>query len=140
MFVVDTNILVYAARKDFTEHETCRTLVEEWRQGQLPWFITWSIVYELLRITTHPKILKPPLSLDEAWAFVDSLLAAPGLEVLTQTKRHARIASRTWEEFPDLQGNVLHDAHTAILMREHGIRQRRRFRSSRHPLRTVGTA
>ena len=26
------------------------------------------------------------------------------------------------EEVPDLRGNLVHDAHTAVLMREHGVR------------------
>ena len=28
---------------------------------------------------------------------------------------------QTIEEFPDIRGNFVHDMHTAVLMREHGI-------------------
>jgi predicted nucleic acid-binding protein len=42
---------------------------------------------------------------------------------LTETSRHAEVAAEVWKEVPALRGNVLHDAHTAILMREHGIRR-----------------
>jgi len=33
------------------------------------------------------------------------------------------VAEQVIGELPHLAGNLLHDAHTAILMREHGIRR-----------------
>jgi predicted nucleic acid-binding protein len=39
------------------------------------------------------------------------------------TQRHPEIAAQVIGEIPHLTGNLLHDAHTAILMREHEIRQ-----------------
>jgi len=58
----------------------------------------------------------------QAWGFVEALLTSPSLTVLVPTSRHPEVAEQTLAELPDLAGNVLHDAHTAILMREHGIR------------------
>jgi predicted nucleic acid-binding protein len=58
-----------------------------------------------------------------AWDFVAALLASPGLGVLVPTQRHAEVAGQVITELPHLAGNLLHDAHTAILMREHGIRR-----------------
>jgi predicted nucleic acid-binding protein len=58
-----------------------------------------------------------------SWSFISGLLESPGLSVLTATDRHAAVASSVLEEFPFLAGNILHDTHTAILMREHGIRR-----------------
>lgn len=123
MFVVDTNIFLYAAVEDFEEHGRCEALLEDWRRARLPWFTTWSILYEFLRVTTHPKVLTSPLSAGEAWEFVESLLSAPSLEVLVQTERHAAVAAQTIADLPDVRGNLLHDLHIAILMREHGVRQ-----------------
>jgi predicted nucleic acid-binding protein len=59
----------------------------------------------------------------EAWRFVAVLLASPGLEVLVPTDRHAEVASQVFDEVPHVSGNLVHDAHTAVLMREHGIRR-----------------
>ena len=64
-----------------------------------------------------------PLNAAAAWSFVVALLAAPGLSVLAATQRHAEVAGDVMAELPHLAGNLLHDAHTAILMREHGIRR-----------------
>jgi uncharacterized protein len=52
-----------------------------------------------------------------------ALLASPGLAVLVPTQRHADVAGEVFREFPHLAGSIMRDAHTAILMREHGIRQ-----------------
>ena len=40
------------------------------------------------------------------------------------TERHGReVAGQVIAEIPHLAGNIIHDTHTAILMREHGIRR-----------------
>ncbi len=36
MFVVDTNILVYAANRNAPEHSRCRELIESWRRQAPP--------------------------------------------------------------------------------------------------------
>jgi toxin-antitoxin system PIN domain toxin len=123
VFVVDTNVLVYAADEDAPAHTRCRALLEAWRNQRPAWYTTWGILYESLRILTHPRVLRNPWTARQAWAFVDALLASPGLSVLVETDRHAAIANEVLREVPHLTGNLLYDAHTAVLMREHGVRQ-----------------
>jgi hypothetical protein len=123
MFVVDTNVLLYAADQSYTEHTRCRKLVERWRRQVLPWCTTWAIVYEFLRVSTHPRVFNRPWTAREAWRFIDAVLRAPSLSILEHTPRHPAVAAQTLAEMPELRGNILHDAHTAILMREHGIRR-----------------
>lgn len=122
MFVVDTNILVYAANADSPFHPRCREWLDARRERPDAWYVTWGILYEFLRVTTHRRVFRTPWRLADAWQFVACLLDAPGLAVLAPTDRHASVAARTIEEAPQLTGNLLHDAHTAILMREHGVR------------------
>lgn len=125
MFVVDANVLVYAADEDAPApaHARCRDLVENWRRQSSAWYTSWGILYEFLRVTTHPRVLRNPWSADKAWRFVDAILASPALGMLVETDRHAAVAEDVLGELPHLTGNLLHDAHTAILMREHGIRR-----------------
>lgn len=123
MFVVDTNILVYALNEGCPEHNRARRFVEECRQNTRPWYATWGILYELLRVVTHPRIFSRPLAAQQAWEFVSLLLESPGLSVLVEGSRHAEVAASTIREVTGLRGNLLHDAHTAVLMREHGIRR-----------------
>jgi uncharacterized protein len=123
VLAVDTNILVHAADAYSPFHEPCRAWLKRQRQRSDAWFTTWPILYEFLRVTTHPRALRRPWKAAAAWDFVIELLESPGLQMLVQTQRHADVAADVIAELPHLAGNILHDAHTAILMREHGIKQ-----------------
>jgi uncharacterized protein len=123
LLVVDTNILVYAADADSPFHAKAHSWLEQQRVRPDAWYTTWSILYEFMRVTTHPRVMRRPWSATQAWGFVSALLNSPGLEILVATTRHADVAKQVFEELPFLAGNLLHDAHTAILMREHGVRE-----------------
>ena len=41
--------------------------------------------------------------------------------MLLATPHHSAVLKQTLSELPDLRGNVMHDLHTAVLMRENGI-------------------
>lgn len=122
MFVVDTNVLIYAADRDAPDHAACRDLIERYRGQSGPWYLTWGIVYEFLRVTTHPSIFRRPFSAPDAWSFLDTVFASPGLGMLTETERHLHVAKEVFAEMPRLAGNVVFDVHTAVLMRENGVR------------------
>jgi toxin-antitoxin system PIN domain toxin len=123
MFVVDTNILVYAANSHAPENAKCRGLLDAWWPQVGAWFLTWGICYEFLRVSTHPRVFPSPLSSLESWSFLETLLASPGIQVLVPTDRHADVLAQVLREVPLLSGNSMHDAETAVLMREHGIRR-----------------
>jgi hypothetical protein len=123
VFVIDTNILVYAADQHSFEHEPCRKLVSESRRGIEPWYLTWGIIYEFLRVSTHSRVFSNPLSIANAWSFLNAALASPAAGILQETQRHLELFKEITAEVPGIGGNLVFDAHTAILMREHGIRR-----------------
>jgi toxin-antitoxin system PIN domain toxin len=123
VLVVDTNVLVYAADADSPFHSPCLSWLQRQRARPDAWFTTWPIVYEFLRVTTHPRVMRRPWSAAQAWGFAAALLASPGLSVLVATLRHGAVAGDVLAEMPHVAGNLFHDVHTAILMREHGIRR-----------------
>lgn len=123
MFVVDTNVLVYAADESAPEHTRCRALVEGWRRQHGAWYLTWGVCYEFLRVVTHPRVMRHPWSIGEAVRFLAGLYESPGCRVLVPTDRHARVLADVVAEVPGLAGNIVHDMQTAVLMREHGIRR-----------------
>ena len=122
MFAVDTNVLLYASDRSFPEHPRCRALIESWRAQDVPWYLTWNVVYEYLRVVTHPRVLRSPWTIAAAWGFVEALRASPALTLLRPTERHGLVAAETLREVPALRGNLLHDVHTAVILREHGVR------------------
>jgi uncharacterized protein len=123
MFVVDTNVLVYAANVDAPEHARCRELLEGWRSGRGRWYTTWAVLYEFVRVVTHPRVLPQPWSGVAALEFVEALCATASHGILVASDRHAALAREHAAAVPGLGGNLVHDFHTAVLMLEHGIRR-----------------
>ena len=104
MLVFDTNVLVYAADSDSPFHIPCRNRLSQARQDASPAFVTWSICYEFLRVTTHARAPASPWNVRAAWDYLESLLTSPGLEVLVSTPRHASVLAQTLSELPELRG------------------------------------
>ncbi len=121
MFAVDTNVFVHAADRRSTEHRACKRVLDAWLAQNMVWYSTWGVLYEFLRVVTHPKVFRHPLPSDQAIAFVRGLLACPSFEILAHTERHDAVLAETAARVPGLRGNAFHDAHTAVLLREHGI-------------------
>jgi predicted nucleic acid-binding protein len=78
VFVVDTNVLIYAADTSAAEHSRCRSLVDRWRQRGGAWYLTWGICYEFLRVVTHPRVFRRPWTAGEARRFLDAIEQSPG--------------------------------------------------------------
>jgi uncharacterized protein len=119
--LVDTNILVHAVSRASPQQPKLKDYVERLqRSGEL--CLTWTVLYEWLRVVTHPRVFARPLSPQAAQSFVDTLASTAGIELLTETADHARFLRLALEEAPAVRGNLYHDVHIAALMREHGIR------------------
>jgi len=123
MIFIDTNILVYAADTHSAFHATCRSHLERLRSGSSPWYVSWPVCYEFLRISTHPRLPRKPWSTAEGWRFLASLTASESSHFLVPTSHHREILAAVLAELPHLKGSMMHDVHTAVLMREHGIKE-----------------
>ena len=120
--LVDTNVLLYSANPSSLDHRSARAALERLRDGPSPWFITWGILYEFLRVATHRAVFPSPLSVSAAASFLRRLMESPSLEVLHETDRHLSLLEEELRATPGISGNDLHDAHTVVLMREHNLR------------------
>jgi toxin-antitoxin system PIN domain toxin len=123
VFVVDTNVLVYAVDGRSPFNAACRARIDEWRTGAAAWFLTWGVCYEFLRVVTHPRVFPRPLTAEQAVGYLAGLRSSPSLTLLTPTERHGDVLAEVLALVPHLRGNLWHDAETAVLMREHGIRR-----------------
>jgi hypothetical protein len=121
VFVIDTNLLVFAANVRSADHGRAKELLDTWRTGERSWFLTWGIIYEFLRVSTHRAVFPEPLDWRRAQEWIEALLAGPRGGILVETERHAEVLREVVALHPSLSGNVIHDAHTAVLMKEHGI-------------------
>lgn len=120
-FLVDTNILAYAVNRDCAEHPAAVEAIEGWLSASVPWAVTWGIAYEFLRLVTHPRVFRRPLTAAQAVEFLDPLFASDLVSVLCATERHEALLRLTVRELGHPTGNLFHDLHTAVLMREHGV-------------------
>jgi toxin-antitoxin system PIN domain toxin len=120
MIAVDTNVLVYAHRKDSEWHAKAVSAVRTVAEGRAPWALPWPCVHEFVAIVTHPKIYAPPSTLPQALAQVEAWLESPSLILLSESENH----------FPKLQdlltksrsvGPRVHDARIATLCLEHEV-------------------
>ena len=123
MFLVDTNILLHAVNRDSPCHEAARRNLESFINGLEQWSLTWSIVYEYLRVATHPRVFKKPLTLEDAYESIMPILRAGNCAILSETEQHQTVLEQSKKQIHRLSGNVLHDLHIAVIMREHGIQE-----------------
>ena len=121
--VFDTNILIYAVRDDTEFHADCARRIAEASNIPSSGFLTWNICYEFFRVVTHSRVSTDPWSLEQAQEYIAGLLAAPGFELLLPTTSHLSVLAQTAAEVPSISGSRVHDLHTAVLMREHGVSQ-----------------
>jgi len=123
MFLVDTNILLHAVNSDSPSHEADRTSLESFINGPEQWCLTWGIIYEFLRVATHPRVFRKPLTLQEAYGFIAPALQEENCVILPETGEHQNILEQSRNETHRLCGNLLHDFHIAVIMREHGVEE-----------------
>jgi toxin-antitoxin system PIN domain toxin len=79
----DVNVLVAASRGDHPHHAVARAWLEEavGAAGRGAAFTLMPMVLAgFLRLVTSPKIFRMPTPMEDAVAFVDALLASPGVQ------------------------------------------------------------
>jgi toxin-antitoxin system PIN domain toxin len=122
VIALDTNILVYARRQEAPHHREARTLLVSFAAGDAPWALPWPCVYEYLRVVTHPRVFDPPTRREDAVEDLESLLTSPSLSLLGEGPAHVSRMPDTVTG-GDATGNLVHDAHIAALVLEHGVRE-----------------
>lgn len=121
MFAVDTNILVYAHRREASEHAPAAEVVRTLAEGPRPWAIPWPCVYEFFSVVTNPRIWdRSASSPSEAWGQIEAWAASPTLRLLTETEQFAPLLAR-FVSLPRVRGGVVHDARVAALCVAHGV-------------------
>lgn len=122
MIAVDTNILVYAHRRDSPWHDAAYERLAELAQGRSPWCIPWNCVHEFAGIVTHPRIYAPPSRLAEAIGQIDAWLESPSVTLLAETEGYWNMLKSMMEE-GRVAGPLVHDARVATMCLLHGVRE-----------------
>ena len=119
MILADANLLIYAIDSDPPQHERARPWLEQVLSDAAPVGLPWIVILAFVRITTRAGIMRRPLALAEALAYVDSWLQQPCVEIVAPGEHHWPILRRLLEA-TGTAGNLTSDAHVAALALERG--------------------
>jgi uncharacterized protein len=117
----DVNVLVAASRSDHPQHAVAR----DWLQRTLqdagdatPLALMPMVLASFLRLVTSPRIFRQPTPVDDAVAFVDALLAQPGVRTGALGPEWPRLRQLCLDK--QLAGNDLPDAWLAAAVAQAG--------------------
>jgi toxin-antitoxin system PIN domain toxin len=121
MLAVDTNVLVYAHRREAAEHDRASTLVRDLAEGASPWAIPWPCVYEFFGVVTNARIWKERATTPAAaWDQIEAWLGSPSVRLLAETDQFTTVLSSLLRR-PRVRGPVVHDARVAAICLVHGV-------------------
>lgn len=121
MVAVDTNVLVYAHRREAGEHGRALDLVRGLVAAPDPWSIPWPCVYEFFSIVTNPRIWKEAASTPkQAWEQLSAWFGAPGLRLIGETEGFASLLESFLQRVR-VRGPIVHDARVAAICLAHGV-------------------
>ena len=119
----DVNVLVAASRDDHPHHAAARVWLESsiaLADASTPFSLMPMVVASFLRLVTSPSIFNSPTPIADAVAFVDALLATPGVHLAPLGPEWPRFRQLCLDKA--LSGNDLPDAWLASavdVQREH---------------------
>ena len=122
MIALDTNLLVYAHRRESTFHDKARELVTALMSSGANWAIPWPCVHEFYGVVTNPRAFKPASTVAQAGAQLSDWMASPSLVLLHEGASHWATLQRLLVAARIVGGQV-HDARIAAICIEHGVRE-----------------
>lgn len=121
MFAVDTNVLVYAHRREAREHVVASARLRDLATGSDSWAIPWPCLYEFFSVVTNSRIWKADASTpDQAWSQIAAWVGSPTLRLLGETEDFLSVFECLARR-PRVRGPVVHDARIAALCLAHGV-------------------
>jgi hypothetical protein len=109
---LDTNMLVYAHRRDSPWHARALEAVSTLAEGRARWALPWPCVHEFFAIVTHPRIYSPPTSVPAALAQIEAWLESPSIELIAEDVGYWP-ALRQVLQASRVEGPRVHDAPIA---------------------------
>lgn len=122
MIAVDTNLLVYAHRRESTFHDKAKLCISELVASGAAWAIPWPCVHEFYGVVTNARAFRPASTIEHAGAQLSAWFAAPSLALLHEGPNHWGVLKAQLVAGRIVGGQV-HDARIAAICIEHGVRE-----------------
>jgi predicted nucleic acid-binding protein len=120
VIAVDTNLLVYAHRRESDLHEAAYAVLRSLAEGDMGWAIPWACCYEFFSIVKNRRIWKeaatPP---EQAWQQLEAWTASPCNHLIGETDDFLEILGSLVQR-PRVRGGIVHDARIAAICLAHG--------------------
>ena len=122
MIAVDTNVLVYAHRRESTFHDKALEFITALASSGSAWAIPWPCVHEFYSVVTNARAFKPASTISQASAQLKEWFSSPSLVLLHEGANH-------WSSLHALLvsgrviGGQVHDARIAAICIENGVRE-----------------
>lgn len=118
--LLDANLLLYAVDRLAPEHDAAEAWLTDALNGDRRVAIPWQTIGAFVRISTHPRVARSPLTGPQAWSFVEEWLSATPAWIPPTGLQTARILGELIEQV-SITGNLVTDAQLAALAIEHGV-------------------
>jgi hypothetical protein len=120
-YSLDANILLYAVNESADHHQRARAFLKERLKDSELMVLAYSTLMAFLRISTHPRIFPNPLAPELALKNIRSLVSCPQVRLIAE--KESFFADYEEATAPMMiRGNLVPDAHLAILLQEHGVK------------------
>lgn len=122
MIAVDTNILIYAHRRDSAWHVAASHTVRTLAEGAAPWAIPWPCVHEFLAIVTKSGAFSFPTPMHLALNQVELWRESQRLNLLAEPDVYWPRLKAVVQQSQAV-GAMVHDARIVALCLEHGVEE-----------------
>lgn len=121
MIGVDTNLLVYAHRREARLGEQAHRVMTGLAEGHQPWAIPWPCCFEFLSVVTNRRLWKDMASTpSQAWRQFQAWAESPSNRLIGESGNFSAILGR-FVDRPHVVGGVVHDARIAAICVAHGV-------------------
>jgi toxin-antitoxin system PIN domain toxin len=118
----DVNVLVYAYRREYAEHERYRTWLQAVMGGTEDLALIDPVLVGFARIVTHPRIFEAPAPLTEALDFIGVLRSCRAARQVVSTDHAWRHLAGLAAGDRHVRGNLVPDAFIAAAATTTGSR------------------
>jgi toxin-antitoxin system PIN domain toxin len=117
VIIPDVNLLLYATIDAFPQHAKAKQWWEQAVNSGEQIGLTCPAIFGFLRVSTNPKLLRPPLSIEEAAGHVETWLAQPNVDQAAAGSQHLGLALSLLRAV-GTAGNLTTDVQLAALAME----------------------
>jgi uncharacterized protein len=118
MIIPDVNLLIFAHNHAAPHHHSAKEWLENLIRSGKPVGLPWIIISGFIRISTHPKLLKEPVTVEQAIGITRSWLANNNVRILEPGSRFQELFFTSLKNL-GTAGNLTTDAYLAAITIEY---------------------